>query len=218
MTNLSKVGILASICICLSAGALQSDYEKAVSSYLHDDYKAALPLFEKYAKENAADPKVHYYLALCYQQLDNDSQAAKQYELALKESKDDAFNEIVKERLRRTQRRLGLVKSTDEETAPKIAEHQPVAKVIWFSTNWCSHCKKFASAWDKGKSRFKDSIAFEHYNAEDPEAWKQVEIYRPKAYPTLVYLDGKNNVIENHADAPSSEEFIKHLQDLGAAK
>ncbi len=194
-----------------------SPYQHGVNAYLKDDYKSALPHFTEAAKTDAKNPKVHYYLALCYQQMDDDKNAAAEYELALANSKDAAFKEIVAERLLRTKRRLGTApKLSSEESAPQVAKHEPVQKVIWFSTNWCSHCKKFKTAWEAAKTKFNNKLTFEHLNAEDPSAWKSVETYKPKAYPTLVYLDKKNKVIENFASAPSSDEFIKHLQDLGA--
>lgn len=200
-----------------AAGGETSAYQQGVNAYLKDDYKAALPHFKDAEKADSKNPKVHYYLALCYQQTDDDKNAAAEYELALSNSKDAAFKEIVAERLLRTKRRLGTApKATSEESAPKLAKHQPVQKVIWFSTNWCSHCKKFSSAWEDAKTKFNGKLSFEHLNAEDPSAWKEVQVYRPKAYPTLVYLDAKNKIIENFAAAPSSEEFIKHLEDLGA--
>lgn len=200
-----------------SASITKENFDKAVATYLKDDYKASLPLFQAVAKSDPKYPKVHYYLALCYQQLDDDKNAATEYEQSLAQSKDPAFKEIVAERLLRTKRRLGLApKQSSEDKAPALGKHDPVKKVIWFSTNWCSHCKKFNTAWEAGKEKFTGKLNFEHVNAEDPSAWKTVETYKPKAYPTLVYLDAKNKIIENFAAAPTTDEFIKHLQELGA--
>lgn len=199
--------------------AAKTDFDKGVEFYLKDNYKDALASFQLAAKTAAKrDPKLHYYLALCHQALDDDTKAAAEYTLAVEQSDDPAFKEIVNERLARTKRRLTKATPPAEEKVEIAAKHDPVKKVIWFSTNWCSHCKKFKTAWEAGKEKYGKDLSFEHLNAEDPAAWKQVQTYKPKAYPTLVYLDGKNKVIENHADAPSTDDFIKHLQSLGAPK
>ena len=193
-----------------------NNYDQAVATYLHNDYKKALPSFQALSKNDPKNAKVHYYLALCYQQLDDDKNAAAEYQLALDNNKDTAFKEIIDERLSRTKRRLSHAGSKAEAPAPEIKKHDPVHKVIWFSTNWCSTCKKFEPSWEKGKTAFAGKLEFEHLNAEDPSNWKTVEKYRPKAYPTLVYLDAKNKVIQNFADAPAPDDFIKYLKELGA--
>lgn len=211
----STLLIPASPLPAFSAG--QSPYDQAVNSYLKEDYKDALERFKSLAKTEANNEKVHYYLALCHQQLDDDKAAVQEYEWVLSHSKDKAFKEIIEERLLRTKRRLGLAKASKEEEKPaQLAKHEPVKKVIWFSTNWCSHCKKFAGSWEAGKKKFSKTIDFEHYNAEAPSDFKMVQKYKPKAYPTLVYLDGQNKVLENFADAPEADKFIQHLKELGA--
>ena len=202
-----------------AGNAAKASFDKGVENYLQDKYQDALTKFEEAVKTDTKNPKLHYYLALCHQALDNDKKAAEEYALALEHSTDAAFKEIVTERLARTKRRLDKTKAPAEAEKPALAEkHDPVKKVIWFSTNWCSHCKKFKTAWEAAESKYGKELKFEHLNAEDPSAWKQVQVYRPKAYPTLVYLDSKDKVIENHADAPSTDDFIKHLQSLGASK
>lgn len=200
----------------IAEAAGKSDtYDRAVAAYLSDKYAEALPLFQSAAKADTKNPRVHYYLALCYQQLDKDQNAAEEYAAAIANSRDPAFKEILEERLLRTKRRLGQAQAAKEEAAGSLsANHGPLKKVILFSTNWCSHCRKFKGAWEEAQNKLRSRIKFEHYNAEDPSAYKMVQKYRPKAYPTLVYLDSKNKVIENHADAPKSDEFIKKLQSL----
>lgn len=204
--------------VALAANASSADYDKAVATYLEDKYEQAKGMFESLSKTEPKNDKVHYYLALCYQQLDNDKDAAEQYRLSLKQTKDPAFKEIIQERLRRTERRLSHGKAAPEQLTPVLKKHQPLAKVIWFSTNWCGTCKRFEPSWDAATKKFDGKITFSHLNAEDPANYKEVEKYRPKAYPTLVYLDGKNKVIENNADAPKPANFEKHLQDLSAGK
>lgn len=215
------------------AGAETPQYKQAVSTYLQNNYTKALPMFQALCKSEPKNSNYHYYMALCYQQVDNDSRAAAEYELALSNSNDAAFKEIIQERLDRTKRRLAkanakaVVPASTASTGAATAapnppgssaekKHGPVRKVIWFSTNWCSSCKKFNSSWETGKVKYGKRLSFDHQNAEDPSNWKSVQLYRPKAYPTLVFLDGENNVIRNYADAPAADAFVKELKELGA--
>lgn len=216
LLKLSVSAVLAlSLCTGISEAAV-SPYDKAVNTYLADEYEKALPMFQALAKTDPKNPKVHYYLALCYQMQDDVKKAVDEYNLALKEVKDPAFKEILEARLRKAQLRAGMPVSAAE--APKSAQKSkaPVRKVIWFSTNWCGVCKRFEPSWNEVKSKFAGKVVFEHLNAEDPANWKAVEAYKPKAYPTLVYLDAKNNVIDNGPDAPSIDVFSKRLKDYGA--
>lgn len=212
------VWITAFCCATSAVGAADPKYDQALAVYLKNDYTKALSMFQELAKTEPNNEEVHHYLALCYQQLDKDKDAAAEYEWVMAHSKNEALKEIIGERLARTKRRLAHSAAAPEAKPAELQKHEPVRKVIWFSTNWCSTCKRFAPSWEKGKAKFQDRISFEHLNAEDPACIKEVEKYRPKAYPTLVYLDGKNQVIQKYADAPDADAFIKHLQELGAAK
>jgi thioredoxin-like negative regulator of GroEL len=211
--------LIAVFCCSMSAvNAGDPKFDQALNTYLKNDYAKALPLFQELAKTQPENVEAHHYLALCYQNLDKDKEAATEYEYVVAHTKNAALKEIIEERLARTKRRLAKTAALPEAAAPEVQKHDPVKKVIWFSTNWCSTCKHFAPSWEKGKEKFQGSISFEHLNAEDPANSKEVNLYRPKAYPTLVYLDAKNNVIQKYADAPEAADFIKHLQELGAAK
>ena len=220
--NKSSILALSALTILISgaangANSSTSKFDQAVAVYLTNDYAKALPLFQALEKTEAKNANVHYYIALCGQQLDNDKLAAEEYKSALAKSKDPAFKEIIQERLARTERRLGKLKAQAEASPPPLQKHDAVKKIIWFSTNWCSTCKRFEPAWEMGKTKFAGKLNFVHLNAEDPANWKIVEKYRPKAYPTLVFLDGKDNVIRNYADAPEGKVFVAQLEEMGAS-
>lgn len=200
--------------------AASSDYNQAIKTYLANDFEKALPMFEKLSKAQPKDAKLHYYIALCCQQLSGkDQQAFDEYDKALKNSSDAAFNEILKVRKRKIAGRLGQhvvpLPGSGFEKPDSAAKTGPVRRVIYFSTNWCPSCRGFTPAFDEVASRYKGKIDFIHLNAEDPANWKEVGKYKPKFYPTLVFLDAKNNLIETGVDG-SVTGFTKHLQRLGA--
>ncbi len=211
----SLAAAFLSVFFCANATlASESDYNKAVDLYLKNSFEKALPEFQALNKAEPANENVHYYLALCYQRIKEDDKAAAEYTWILKNTKNSAFKEIIQERIKR----VNHTKIDDNVKTNIAANHEPVRKVILFSTNWCGDCRKFQPSWDKTEAEFKGRIVFEHLNAEDPSQKELVDKYKPYAYPTLVYLDAKNNVIENHADGPGGDLFAKHLRELGADK
>jgi thioredoxin-like negative regulator of GroEL len=194
--------------------AQNSGMDNAVKLYLNGSYEEALPKFQALAKADAGNAKIHYYEALCLQRISKYQEAADEYKLALKNCKDPAFEEILKARLNKVEMHLG--KGSAPNFAPQLAtKHGSVHKVIYFSTNWCPTCKGFTPVWDSIKSQYK-KVSFDHLNAEDPACWKEVEKYKPKGYPTLVYVDDKGTVIQAGPDSPSLEGFKKTLDKYGA--
>ena len=196
--------------------AVNPKFSQAVSTYLREDYEGALKQFQALAKSDPADSKVHYYLAICHVRLRDKDKGAEEYNWILKNSKDEALKEIVTARLLKIRPDLASKLAVKESAIDKT--HGPVRKIILFSTSWCPTCKEFEPVWDRAKVKMGSKLRFVHLNAEDAAAWKEVELYKPKAYPTIVYLDGANKVIESHADAPTFAQFKSHLLQLGADK
>ncbi len=215
LKNYRLLAVLATTLALLSPmnhadAASSPTFSQAVSAYLSEDYSKALGLFQSLAKTNPTDSKVHYYLAICHVRLKDKDKGAAEYQWILKNSKDEALKEIVTARLLRIKPELkGTLKVKDAKLAKK---HGPVRKVILFSTVWCPTCKEFEPTWEKTKAKLASKIQFVHLNAEDAAAWREVELYTPRAYPTLVYLDARGNVIENKADAPSAAQFLSILK------
>lgn len=196
------------------AAVSPAEFNKAVSIYLREDYEGALSKFQAMVKADPNNAQVHYYVALCNIRTGNRDAGATEYQWILKNSKDEALKEIVTARLLRL--RPDLASQLKVKDAQVDAKPGPVKKVIFFSTTWCPTCKEFEKTWDKARVKLGSKVKFAHLNAEDAANWKEVELYRPKAYPTLVYLDEKNHVIENNAGAPVGQQFSNHLLSLGA--
>ncbi len=215
---LNCVGLALASCFFsqLVASASDAEFNAAVGLYLKNNFDEALPKFQAMEKSEPKNENIRYYEALCYQRIGEKGKAADEYSWILKNSKNAAFKEIIRERIKRVSPSFSE-KGSEPAVAEKLSQG-PVRKVIFFSTNWCSVCRAFDPTWVNTSQTFKGRIKFEHLNAEDPANKALVDRYRPKAYPTLVYLDAKDNVMENGASAPMGESFAKHLKDLGAEK
>ncbi|MBX9569978.1 MAG: tetratricopeptide repeat protein [Candidatus Obscuribacterales bacterium] len=196
--------------------AVDAKFSQAVSTYLREDYAKALSLFQALAKADPNDGKLHYYMAICHIRLKDKDKGVQEYNWILKNSKDEALKEIVTARLLKI--RPDLASKLKVKESELAAKHGPLREVILFSTTWCPTCKEFEPTWERAKLKMGRKIKFVHLNAEDASAWKEVELYRPKAYPTIVYLDADRKVIENHADAPTAAVFMNHLKALAASK
>lgn len=207
--------VVSTISAGSSFAAQSSGMDAAVNLYLAGKYEEALPKLDALAKSQPTNDKVHYYKALCLQRVEKYKEAVDEYNLALKNCKDSAFEEILKARLAKAEMHLGKSPSSPVSYAPVLAaKHGPLQRVIYFSTNWCPTCKGFSPVFDSVKTKY-TKVKFDHLNAEDPASWKEVQKYKPKGYPTLVYIDDKGTVIQSGPDSPGTAGFTKLLDKYG---
>jgi hypothetical protein len=82
--SLQLAGLLAGLYMMAGASygttASTEPFDKAVATYLHGDYKQALPLFLALSKSDSSNVDVHYYLALSYRSLDQKAKAADEHQ------------------------------------------------------------------------------------------------------------------------------------------
>lgn len=193
-------------------------FDGAARTYLDGDYEKAASLFESLAKAEPKNARIQYYLGLSYMRLKEREKAGNAFEAADSLTNDEALKLIAQTWLFRLDRHRKKISDNYSVARPEVAkEHGPVTKVFWFYTNWCPKCKLFKTSFETAKEKFK-TVRFTSMNAEDPKNWNLVAKYKVKAYPTLVYFDGKDKVIENYAAAPMGNTFEHHLSDLGAKK
>ncbi len=64
--------------------------------------------------------------------------------------------------------------------------------IVWFYTDWCRYCQKFAPTFKKvtTSKEIKSSFAIAYVNAEDYENKEYVAEYDIKGYPTVYLVDG----------------------------
>lgn len=82
--------LILSMFYCLT-GALAlppSDFSKAINDYQAGKHSSAAALLEDLDKKGLCNDKVHYYLALCYQSLNQVARAQMHYQWVYTYSKD----------------------------------------------------------------------------------------------------------------------------------
>jgi thioredoxin-related protein len=61
--------------------------------------------------------------------------------------------------------------------------------------------------FDEAKTRY-TGITFKRFDAEAPENAAMVQKFSVSAYPTIVFLDGKGNVLYNAAGSLEGDSFF----------
>lgn len=227
--SLVAVATILVLALLQGAAAAPSAFDQAVQSYKAGRYSQALAQFQAVSAANPADALSHYYMALCYQGLNQVASATQHYQWVATYSRDPSLRSMAQAGMaqlaqysaRRTYTGAGPAVHTSQSLSggggAVLAGTAPVRQVIEFYTDWCGVCKKFAPTFEEAKARF-NRVRFESLNAEDPSNESLVARYGIKAYPTLVYLDGSGKVIRNQAGALMGDDFFETLERMGAQR
>lgn len=88
-----------------------------------------------------------------------------------------------------------------------------VAELMFFSAEWCCHCKDFKPVWSKlvtkmEKEPYKNKIILQNYdNDKDNEIFKK---YNVKQFPTIILKkdDGTTTIFEGNRDLQTLTSFV----------
>lgn len=80
----------------------------------------------------------------------------------------------------------GRTRGAGEAAKPKILE---------FYASWCDPCKQLKPFIAKLKDQYGEQVEVISYNVDDPNTEKIVEDYEVSPIPTLIFLDGSNQVV-----------------------
>jgi thiol-disulfide isomerase/thioredoxin len=88
-----------------------------------------------------------------------------------------------------------------------------VAELMFFSAEWCGHCKDFKPTWKKlvkemDKPKYKNKIILQNYDSDkDTKIFKE---YNVKQFPTLLlkFEDGTTKEYDGDRDVKSIKIFI----------
>ena len=92
-----------------------------------------------------------------------------------------------------------------------LSENKPL--IVWFYTDWCRYCQKFAPTFKKltRDKEIKKSYAVAYVNAEDPANRKYTEEYKVEGYPAvyIVKENKKEFITPMDLFSPSAFESLK---------
>jgi len=100
-------------------------------------------------------------------------------------------------------------------TAPKVAKKSKVRKILEFCVANDRSCINFEDTFNSTKAQFSD-IQFVKVNMDDGTNASLASKYNVSAYPTLVYLDDKEKVLDNAMGAPMGDAFADKIKSFNA--
>ncbi len=106
-----------------------------------------------------------------------------------------------------------ISKSYDKGQSIELALETKKPMVVWFYTDWCRYCQKFAPTFKKitKDKDIKNLYAVAYVNAEKQENKEYTKEYKIEGYPTVYLVDGDNKVMIEPAllFAPNAKELLK---------
>ena len=85
-------------------------------------------------------------------------------------------------------------------------------KIIKFGASWCAPCKTFEPIFKSIAKEYKDKAIFEEKDIEECE--EDAEKYQIRSVPTLLFLDGKGEVVSRLIGTVSKETVLENLECL----
>ena len=83
-------------------------------------------------------------------------------------------------------------------------------EVLLFKAEWCGHCKRFKSTWDKLKENFSNKYKFIAYDADNDK--DIIEKYNVQGFPTIKFKKGDKVVeYQGSRDIESLSSMIESL-------
>ena len=221
------LAILLGLFVLISpVGAAPTMQEEALAEYKAGHYGAALQKFVQLEKQYPNSPMIHYYTGLCKQNIGQINDARSEYQwvsehgdVQLKGLAATGLSNLGK--YSTTVAGNGAVPSAPAAKAPAkamasaAAAGKPKVKtILQFVASWDRGCTIFQPVFEETKGQFKD-IQFVRIDAEDkPDIAKK---YNVNSYPTIVYLDDKDKVMDTATSAYSSADvFADKIKQLNS--
>jgi hypothetical protein len=100
-------------------------------------------------------------------------------------------------------------------TASKVAKKPKVKKILEFCVANDRSCINFEDTFNSTKAQFND-IQFVKMSMDDGSNASMAAKYNVTAYPTLIYLDAQDKVLDNAMGAPMGDAFAEKIKSLNA--
>lgn len=213
---LSAVSTLMFMAVCgvLPAEAASQEFQAAMADFQAKRYSQALQGFQSIGRSNRSDILSHYYIALCYQNMNQVALATQEYQWVARYSKDPGLVAKAKAgaaQLSRYQsvRSQSIASSSSTGTGQK--KNSPYSKgrlkVIEFYTTWCHVCREYEPQFEKAQSDYSSKCDFQRLNAEDGDNLNLVKKYKIAAYPTTVFADSSGKVVNIFSGSTSARHL-----------
>jgi thiol-disulfide isomerase/thioredoxin len=203
----------------ISVLASNKNFDIAIAKYKKGNYAEALSMFKGLSRTNADNIITHYYLALCYQSLNQLGKASEEYNYVYKYAKDKslkasalyALGQISEYKKSNNRAASNVNDSSSANLKINRSIRQERIKVLEFYTNWCGVCHNYEPVFNNVKSKYLSKADFETYNAEDPSNSELVQRYQISRYPTTVFVNKTGAVLDRFEGGANEAGLIYKL-------
>ncbi len=216
-----------------AAFALPSQFDQAVQEYKAKHFAIALGKFKELSAKSPADGNARYYMALCYQGMNQMSLAKQQYEWVANNGRDplrsyaqsgliqlskfpssysssaSSLSTLASSGPSLTAAARASSPTRGAAVAPKISGK---LKVLEFSTSWCGVCKKFAPDWDDISNTYRQKADFQTLDGDDAANEVLKTKYGITGYPTFIFTDNSGKMLDQISGAPSRDDFESKIK------
>ncbi len=118
-----------------------------------------------------------------------------------------------------TNKKIVISKKYDKGRSLDKARETQKPIMVFFYTDWCGFCQRFAPTYDKitKDKRVKKNFAVAFVNCENPDNSKYVKEFNITGFPTVFVIDkdGEKTQLDNHSffGDDAKEEVIKEALD-----
>lgn len=211
MSSLPKLQLLIlNLAILLASilaveAAPSSPLAQAIASYNSGKYSQALGQFQDLSHTEPTNAVVHYYLALCYQHLQQFEASIKEYQWvvtnspypALKANAQTGLQQLTHLKPSRSFSGSGLSSNAPYGTRPKVLD---------FYADWCGPCKQMEPIMREVESKYRAKVDFQKLDLDDPANEALVRKHNVRAIPYLVVLDGSGKVVSTVRGSHGKED------------
>ena len=212
------IAICLLLCLAQLPAAIAGSpvFDQAVQQYKAHHFSQALPGFQAEVKRSPSNALAHYYMALCYQGMNQMALAKQEYQWVAT-SNNSQLRSLASAGLTQiarfpssvagstsaaTPRSTGSVQVT--ASAPKVVGR---LKVIDWYTDTCAPCKVFAPDFEDIASKYGGQADFQKMNGEDPSNETLKKKYGVHGYPQIIFTDSTGAKLDEIQGAPPKAFF-----------
>jgi thioredoxin 1 len=195
--------------------AAPTPYDQAVKDYSAGRYSTALAEFGTCKTLYPNNSMVHYYVALCEQNLGRFERASGEFRWVL-EHGDARLRSLAQTALNQLSR-AHPSSSASTTSSPTVADASPpksrgkCTRVLDFYADWCGPCKAFAPVFDEVKSRIR-GVSFERYNVDDPSTSDvRAKCQSFASIPHVILLDANGKELYAGSPGRDVESFERQI-------
>ena len=196
-------------------------FQQALGDFQAKRFSQALSKFQTISRENRSDILSHYYIALCYQNMNQVALALPEYQWVATYSKDPSL----RSKAQAGAAQLARYQSTRNDSSPSssYSAFDPMGasaalatgkrksnyssgrlKVIEFYTTWCKVCKTFEPEFAAAQAKYGGKCDFQRLDAEDPANKDLAMKYKINSFPTTIFADASGKQMNTFAGATSA--------------